>query len=312
MRKKMAILLIGLLAALCIAVLLSGCKKEEEGVVTGVKNKLSAEGLCQMRYTEGDFEIFLDTSYENTRIVVTNEDGTKHQYYPKGHEVFDELSKKIDAFDMLDWGYLDTEDVEKAEGTEIKITARIVSRDYTFGTQRMPKGGIDLLHELKDIALSYGKDDDEIRTFTVEINGKTYNTVSGTGNSVGTGAEIDFGEDKWWEVEHFTGRYELTEKAIEVMKKEMGTSGVDFVEYDTAFFEITPDGQITFQAGDEELYEGTVDAARLYGCYATGAGFEFDFYQSEDGPDENFIEVRRRGEPYPVNTPGYQIYLERK
>lgn len=275
---------------------------------------LSAKGLCRMRYTEttpeGTCEIFADETYDRVRLVITNTDGTKEQHYVDGLSMFTELADEIDRQQMLDWKYLETADVEKPANTEIKVECVIVSRTDTFGSARMPVGGIAMLQKLKEIALSYVTDENEMKPFTVEIAGKTYSTVRGTGNSVGTGAVIDFGDDKWWEVEGFVGEYALTDPGRKVSEELLGENNDDLKNVTLS---LRPDGAVTFTV-DDKVYEGTCDAERKYQCYASAMnGWLMLDLKAESGTAEGqFIEVRVDPEPYPVNSRGCHLLLERQ
>lgn len=275
------------------------------------EHPVSASGINQIRYREttaaGVLSIFAESSYEVVRIRITEPDGSKRQYRVEGIKLLDEISEEIGNAAMLDWRYLNNEDVEKETDTKIEVEVRVVSRNDRFGSVRMPLRGIDYLHNLAAVILSYAEsEEDEVKPFDVTIAGKTYHTVRGTGNSAGSGAVIDFGDDKWWIVEGFTGTYRMTEAAQKASEEKWGNS-YGGENYRDAFFELLEDGTVTLKVGDD-IRKTEVSDRRLWGCYATAkGGISFDYR----GSDKNMIEVCVEMIPAPVNFPGYMLYLER-
>lgn len=278
------------------------------------KKHLSANGINRFRYTEksndGKYEIFADMSYSRVRMVITETDGEKRQLYVPGTDMFDKLLKEMDNADMLDWNYIDGKDIEKVDDTEIVVEIRVSARNYSFGSVRMPSDGLTYLRNLKAIALSFVKDEYEVKPFKVFIEGKTYTTVRGTGNSAGSGAVIDFGNEKWWEVEHFVGRYVMTDRAREASEHDWGDSYCSEA-YENAFFEIRGDGTVFFVIGDDRR-KSKVSKDRRWGCYATaGEAISFEYRNGDDGRDKSMLEFRLAPEPAPNPFPGYRTYLER-
>lgn len=278
------------------------------------EDKVNRCDLCQLRYEKespgGKFSIFIDQYYEKVTIHVTETDGGQRLYHVSNRVMF-ELYDYIKSEDMLNWRFLDSKDVEPAGGTKIKVTCRIISNDKTFGTERMPAGGLKKLEKITEIISAHEDPEKEIEPFTVTIKGKTYNTVRGTGNITGTGAVIDFGDDKWWQVEEFTGHYELTENARETYAKEYPQQKLI---HSKATLDIYEDGRFVLQVDDDEAVETQVAEKRLYGCYPSVAGNNiiFDFiFDEELNDDGNILYVNMDGMPCPETFRGYNLCVEK-
>lgn len=316
------------IAVILLAVILVSCfgkpsgndpvsDSEQNGSSQETQGENEEKPRCEMfqfRYNEtgpeGEFSIFMEQSYNRVRYVVHDTDGESRQYYVDSQVLFDIYDLILEE-NMADWKYIDSDDVEAEGDTVIKVEYRVGGMTKEFGTRRMPVGGLDLLHRFVDIAASYESDDTETKPFTVRIGGKTYSTVRGTGNSVGTGAVIDFGDDKWWIVEGFVGSYKLTDRAKETYSKDFPDSRIWNSE---AVLEIKADGSVELQVDNDQHFSTAVDSERLYGCYASAMGGEISFafrYDDEKGEYDNILEFKMRGWPYPEDFAGYDLYLEK-
>lgn len=321
--RKMVKIIIGVLLAALIAALFVFCKKydpqPQPQPQPGPGND-TPDGedrrcdLNQFRYTEtgpdGEYSIFLDQTYGRARYVVHDRNGEDRQYYVSNQVLFDLYDYMLEQ-DFENWRYLDSENVEAEGDTVIKIEYRINGMSRDFGSRRMPKGGIELLRHFTQIAAGYENDDNETKPFKVKIGGKEYWTKRGTGNSVGMGAVIDFGDDKWWIVEKFVGHYELTEKSRKVWEKK---DSFNSRSYGSATLDIYEDGRLVLKVDDDDPVETTVDEDRLYGCYATAMYSQIDFLFCSDedkGKRTEILEFRMRGLPYPETFAGYELYLEK-
>lgn len=271
---------------------------------------------CEMnrfRYTEtspeGKFSMFLEQSYEKVRYVVRETGGGSRQYYTDNQLLF-ELYDYLKSEDMENWRYLDAAQAE--EDVVIQVEIRVGGRMRDFGSARMPVGGIEKLRRFRAIAAAYEDERAETKPFTVTVGGKKYRTVRGTGNSVGAGAVIDFGSDKWWLVEGFAGHYELTAQAREAFaERDPGR----MPPYSAAILDLEKDGSLSLQVGDDAPYRTAVDAERRYGCTATAMGGRIQFEFCEDGRKKRrgqLLRLRMSGLPYPETFAGYDLILEKR
>ena len=158
------------------------------------------------------------------------------------------------------------------------------------------------------------------RQRTVWQHGREVPLVPETGNIVGTGAIIDYGDTPWWIAEEFVGTWTMTAADRELIAEwySDGNAPTD------GKLEIREDGTFTM-VFDGDTYEGTLDATRGWGVYATGAmqriggmygqSVWFDYTQeSEADKSWSRIEFHADGLPYPLSkevTP-FQCFLTRR
>lgn len=270
--------------------------------------------MDQIRYSETDSEgksltIFAYYTSNKCVVTVTNDDGSKNKYYIDSKLLYD-LKTFDDSENMTSWQTIGPNTPEADKDVQIRVECRIVNRDYKFGTNHMPdKNGIEKLHSIRDMILAEVGEDNEIKPFTVVIGGKEYNTVSGTGNIVGTGAIIDFGEDKWWQVMGYVGRFELTDTAREWID---GNGNRIANIYDMAYIEIKDDGSLELKVDDIEQ-SGNVDPEVGYGVWATalGRGLEMCFEEGDGIEENSLLHIMMQPEPVPGTFEGFDLVLER-
>ena len=157
------------------------------------------------------------------------------------------------------------------------------------------------------------------RQRTVWQHGREVPLVPETGNIVGTGAIIDYGEVPWWIAEEFVGTWAMTEddRALIAEWYSDGNAPSD------GKMEIREDGTFTL-VFDGDTYEGMLDETRGWGVFATGnmqrvggmygQSVWFDYTQeSESDKQWTHIEFHADGQPYPMSeevTP-FQCFLTR-
>ena len=255
--------------------------------------RFDSTGLNEVQYVEemgkGDYKVYLyRVEDNNAELCVTEVDGTEIRY-SVDTKIYGDLRKVLDDHNMLDWTNLGKDEVVSGTGDPITVKAVVVARPFTMTTDRMPEGGDKYLTELKDIMLSYATEENVIREFTVTIKGKEYATTPGTGQADGTGAIIEFGDEKWWVLENFVGYYELTDESREMMDVVFADNSKHF---DNVSLEISKDGTVHFVA-DELISDGRTDSRRMYKKDASALSgiLNFDFYEG----NENLLKVFYNG-----------------
>ncbi|MBQ6586879.1 MAG: hypothetical protein IJH83_08780 [Coriobacteriales bacterium] len=287
------------------------------------KGALSAQPgeLNQFRYIEraggqeNTYQVFAYPQYGLVHLYEDRFDGSMRQDTVQGVEMFDQLTALINESDCLNWRYYDQKYIETVDDLEIEVEIRLGGRTYEFGTDRMPMGGIEWLRCMRDTCLGYQSDEAEVKPFEVTINGRTYHTVPGTGNSVGAGAIIDFEGEDWWEVQHYVGHYEMTDAANAVAAQASSSSSFQNAQFSNVSLDISADGKLTLNV-DGDVRELKLSETRGYGVYATASGDSFfDYYQGAGlapGADpERFLEFHMRAQPHPETFQGYSFVLER-
>lgn len=157
------------------------------------------------------------------------------------------------------------------------------------------------------------------RQRTVWQHGREVPLVPETGNIVGTGAIIDYGDTPWWVAEEFVGTWAMTEDDRTLIADwySDGNAPTD------GRLEIREDGTFSMTF-DGAAYEGKLDDTRGWGVYATGTmrrvggsnsqSTWFDYTQEcEAGKSWTRIEFHADGLPYPLSkevTP-FQCFLTR-
>lgn len=315
-------------AAVCalLCVFLAACTKGEDDDMKKPTNNPTVyeweKYLDQFRYTETDeagntLSIYAYYTAGRCVINITHPDGTMQKFYAETAQVLYDLKDYNDIHKLTEWYTIgpDTPELDKAQ--QIRVSCRYANRDYDFGTNHMPDAdGIGKLHAMRDMLLSATSEEAEVQPFTVTINGKEYRTIAGTGNVVGTGALIDFGDDLWWEVEKFTGHFTLTEESLN-MTEEVSSSHPVTVK--NAYADILADGGIHVVVDDLE-FTGTLDSERGWMVWATALDhemylcFEDKNQATSEGEDAvpKFLHIRMQPEPVPGTFPGVEIILERQ
>ena len=311
-------------ALLCV--LPAACTKNEDDDMKKPTEKPTVyeweKYLDHFRYTETDeagntLSIYAYYTAGRCVINITHPDGTKQKFYAETAQVLYDLKDYNDIHKLTEWDTIgpDTPELDKAQ--QIRVSCRYANRDYDFGTNHMPDpDGIEKLHTIRDMLLSATSEDAEIKSFTVTIYGKQYQTIAGTGNVVGTGALIDFGDDLWWEVEKFTGHFELSEQSLN-MTEEVSSSHP--VNVQNAYADILADGSIHVVVDDLE-FTGKLDSDRGWMVWATALDhemylcFEDKNQANAEGNDAvpKFLHIRMQPEPVPGTFPGVEIILERQ
>lgn len=158
------------------------------------------------------------------------------------------------------------------------------------------------------------------RERTVWHHGQNVRLVPETGNVVGTGAIIDYGDTPWWIAEEFVGTWVMTEDDRQLITEWYSDGNPP----DDGKLEIREDGTFTMTFGGIS-YEGTLNETRGFSVYA-GASMSpvdgdyiqevsFD-YTSESESDKSWSHIRFFAEslPYPMSesAPGFQCYLTRE
>ena len=157
------------------------------------------------------------------------------------------------------------------------------------------------------------------RKRTVRQHGREVPLVPETGNIVGTGAIIDYGDTPWWIAEEFVGSWTMTEadRALIAQWYSDGNAPTD------GKLDIREDGTFTL-VFDGDTYEGALNDERCWGVYASGTAQRvgasggqsawFD-YTKESKSDESWTRIEFHGDglPYPLSeeyTP-FQCFLTR-
>lgn len=273
--------------------------------------------LDHFRYTETDengetMSIYAYYTAGRCVINITHPDGTKQKFYVETAQVLYDLKDYNDIHKLTEWDSIGPDTPEHDKAQQIRVSCRYAGMDYSFGTDHMPDAdGIGKLHTIRDMLLSATSDDTEVQAFTVTINGKEYRTIPGTGNVVGTGALIDFGDDLWWEVEKFTGHFTLTEESLN-MTEEVSSSHPVTVKQ--AYADILADGSIHVVVDNLE-FTGTLDSERGWMIWATALDHSMyltfeDKNGEEDAP--KYLHIRMQPDPVPGTFPGVEIILERQ
>ena len=151
--------------------------------------------------------------------------------------------------------------------------------------------------------------------------GQYVNLVPETGNIVGTGAIIDYGDTPWWIAEEFVGTWVSTEADRERIVEWYSDGNPP----DDGKLEIRENGTFAMTFGGIS-YEGTLAKTRGYAVYAGGEmtpvdggytqGVWFDYitYDDEEKDTWSHIEFHVDGLPYPMSeqAPAFECYFTRE
>ncbi len=157
------------------------------------------------------------------------------------------------------------------------------------------------------------------RQRTIWQHGREVPLVPETGNIVGTGAILDYGDTAWWVAEEFVGAWAMTEEDRALIAEWYSDGNPP----DDGALEIREDGTFTMTFAGR-TYEGVLDKKRGYGVYAggsmaeTGGGHSqavwFD-YTSESSADKSWTRLAFHADdlPYPLSEQvlAFQCYLTR-
>ncbi len=99
--------------------------------------------------------------------------------------------------------------------------------------------------------------------FTVRIGGKEYPLIPDYSLKGHNGEEIDFGQDIWWQVEDWPGRYVSTDEDFEEMRDAYFTQEALAHPDERAELIITEDGQVTLDFFGE-IFKGELPEKRFY------------------------------------------------
>ena len=150
------------------------------------------------------------------------------------------------------------------------------------------------------------------RQRTVNQHGHEVPLVPETGNLVGMGAILDYGDTPWWVAEEFVGTWKMTEGDRELIADwyAEGKAPAD------GSLEIREDGTFTF-AFDGRAFEGSLNETRGWGVYAGGSMASADGgdsqdvyfdYASDDDHAWKHLEFRAAGLPYPLHEQSPDIF----
>ncbi|MBQ9815213.1 MAG: hypothetical protein IJM53_05920 [Lachnospiraceae bacterium] len=290
MKKLLALIII-----FVFALMLAGCEEKEPEPETTREIAEAEKYVDYIRFeqTDADGQLYIYAYYSADHCVIylTEPDGGQRLYYTDSQVLYD-LKDYITEEDLGNWYTIGPGTPELDKEVQVRVEYRIFGKVHDFGTDHMPDPDyFEKIDHVRSMLFAVMTEEAEIQPFTVEIKGKEYHTIRGTGNIVGVGAIIDFGDDKWWQVENFVGHYELTDE----------DSG-----YDHASLDILEDGTFHIIVDDTDI-ECTVSETRGYMVWAEAGGVYFTFEDAE----ENLLRVQMAGEPYPGTFPGFDLILER-
>ena len=157
--------------------------------------------------------------------------------------------------------------------------------------------------------------------FTVRIGGKDYPLIPDYSLPSHTGEEIDFGDDIWWLVEEYPGRYVSTDEDKEEMQDSWFTQEALAHPDESAELVISEDGQVVFDFFGE-VYRGTLSERRFYrervAIYMESErehrSFQIILREGEDHSAPTRIEFYSEGLPAtnePSTQPPISVYLTR-
>lgn len=158
--------------------------------------------------------------------------------------------------------------------------------------------------------------------FTVRIGGKEYPLIPDYSLKDHTGEEIDFGDDIWWIVEGYPGRYVCTEEDLEDMKGAYFVDGELFRSEEKPELEISKDGHVVFRYFDQE-FRGELPEKRYYrndvGVFLESESerrtFRIILRDAKDHSTPDRIEFYSEGEPAtnePSKVPPILVYLTKE
>ncbi len=130
--------------------------------------------------------------------------------------------------------------------------------------------------------------------FTVRIADKDYPLIPDYSRPDHFGEEIDFGEDIWWLVEGYPGRYVTTDTDRKDMENGWFTQEALSHPEESAELTISRDGTVTFDFFGE-VFEGRLPDKRYYNC-------NVEILMRSDHEDRTFMIILREGKKHTVPT----------
>ncbi len=128
------------------------------------------------------------------------------------------------------------------------------------------------------------------RAFTVMIGGKEYPLIPDYSLHGHSGEQIDFGEDVWWQVEGYPGRYVMTKEDLEDMRDSYFTQEALSHPAEKAELVISEDGQAVLDFFGQ-IFRGTLPEQRYYRTDA-------EVFMESETQRRSFLIILREGEPH--------------
>lgn len=205
-----------------------------------------------------------------------------------------------------------TYDCRTADGRKIRITSDLDSVIAVNGEYMNRFTGPVSLAEAKSTIEPKAPE-----AFTVRIGNKDYPVIPDYSKMNHVGEEIDFGGDIWWNVEGYSGHYEMTDEDIADMRKDVVLNS--WVPDGPVTLDIGTDGKVSFDYAGR-LYEGTLPEKRYYGTDAyvpvssqsEHRSFEIIFRKGRIHEAPTRIEFYSEGLPatnVPSGVPPLTVYL---
>ena len=198
-----------------------------------------------------------------------------HKYVVSdGQAAFDALAAVILKHGMMNWGKQEAlrsprpEDaIRQDEAGLSSLRMQVNGRTTTvLGTPALPSPGVNALLEIREILKSFADPAKETPPKTVQVNGRRVKTVSGTGNSVGAGAVLNYEGKLWWAEEGYVGRYEMTPANLAAVQR----SGDAGEPHQKVFLEIRADGTLHLKMDDRYALDGKLREEALWQIMRTG------------------------------------------
>ena len=157
--------------------------------------------------------------------------------------------------------------------------------------------------------------------YTVQIGGRVYPLIPDYSLDSHTGEEIDFGEDLWWQVEGYPGRYAMTEEDRKDLENSYFSPGAFSDSGRSAELVITEDGQAVLDCFGE-VFRGKLPEKRRYKTNVdvfmeSGAQyrtFQIILREGKSHSRPGRIELYSQGLPAtnePSHVPPITVYLTR-
>ena len=206
-------------------------------------------------------------------------------------------------------------DCRLADGRKVRIISEYESEVFVNGAQfnRFTKP-ISLAEALFDIIPP------KAEVFTAWIGDRYYPVIQDYSKANHYGEEIDFGNDIWWQVEEYAGRYEISDEDLVDMKNTADFNSQ--IEKKDSVLMISKDGKVRFEYFGK-IYEGELPKERYYGVNATiklKSGYEYRSFdvilrdtEVHDAPSK--IWFYSEGMPAtnkPSEQPPISVYLTKK
>jgi len=180
-----------------------------------------------------------------------------------------------------------------SDGTKLRFVSEFESTIFT--------GGAYMNRFTEPVSLweaGFDTQPEPEKPFTVNIGGKEYTVIPDYSMKNHVGEEIDFGDESWWEVEGYTGSYEMTADDLKEMEGEYFTYDAASRPEGTVTMDISPDGHVVLNYYDE-VFEGDLPEKRYYKTYPA-----IRMTSSKGWPERSFqIELREgkaHSRPYKI------------